>query len=292
MTLHDYQLICPAYTLYSRGGVCERCKGHRYYNTVLGSCVKGSRLKSAICAAEAYFHAATGIFRNNVRFYLAPSHFIAEKVVEFGLNPRQVIYLPNFIDAASFGVEQATGNYYLFAGRLEKVKGVVTLLRAVSSSAVARSRELWIAGAGDERAALEAEAAALNLTNVRFLGQLPPAEMGRVLAGALFSVVPSEWYENAPLSILEAAARGKAVVVSDIGGIPELVRAGETGVVFPAGDAGALAGAIDGLLADPARTAEMGRKARAFMEEEFAPETHYRQLAAIYERALADERHT
>ncbi len=287
MTLHDYQLICPAYTLYTDGSVCEQCRGHRYYNTVLRSCVKGSRLKSAICAVEAYFHAATGMYRNGVKYYIAPSRFLSEKMVEFGLNPRQVTYVPNFIDAAPMAVQPVVGSYYLYAGRLENVKGVGTLLRAVAASPAARAHELRIAGDGEQRAELEAYCHREGLENVRFLGHLSQEQMGPLLEDASFVVVPSEWYENAPLSVLEAAARGKAVVVSDLGGLPELVKDGETGVIFKAGDSGALRLAIDGLLADPERASVMGRQARAFMQEEFDPELHYRRLLAIYERALA-----
>jgi glycosyltransferase involved in cell wall biosynthesis len=287
MTLHDYKLICPAYTLYTDGSPCERCRGHRYYNAVLHSCVKDSRLKSAICATEAYAHATTGIYRDNVNFYVAPSQFMARKVVEFGFNPHQVVHIPNFIDATRIDAASAVGEYVLFAGRLEKVKGVMTLLRAIDSSALARTREVRIAGDGEQRAELEAYCASAGLANVRFLGHRSPADMKQLLADAAFAVVPSEWYENAPLSVMEAAAHGKAVIVSEMGGIPELVKPGETGVTFPAGNVEALAGAIEALLADPAKTAEMGRRGRAFMEEKFSPEAHYRQISALYGRALS-----
>jgi glycosyltransferase involved in cell wall biosynthesis len=288
MTLHDYKLICPAYTLYTDGAPCNRCRGHRYFNAVIHSCVKDSRLKSAICATEAYAHAATGIYRSNVNFYVAPSQFMARKVVEFGLNPDQVVYIPNFIDAGRFGAASAVGEYMLFAGRLESVKGVKTLLRAVSSSAVARSTPLRIAGDGEQRGELEAFCASEGLTNVQFLGHRSPADVAELLANAAFAVVPSEWYENAPLSVMEAAAHGKAVIVSDMGGIPELVKPGVSGITFPAGDAQALASAIEAMLADPDKTAEMGRQGRAFIEEKFSPESHYQQMVALYERALSN----
>ncbi len=226
LTLHDYQLICPAYTLYTQGQVCERCRGGRFYNAVRYSCVKGSRGKSALCAVESYLHAGTGIYRRNVKFYVAPSRFMARKVIEFGTDPRHVTYVPNFIDAAP-GAPSAPGErYFLFAGRLEKVKGVTTLLRAMSPGPVAGGVQLLIAGDGEERPRLEAQVRRERLDSVRFLGQLTAQELAPVLAGAMFVVVPSEWHENAPLSVLEAAAQGKAVVASDLGGLPELVRHG------------------------------------------------------------------
>ncbi len=288
MTLHDYKLICPTYTLYTEGSVCGRCKGHRFYNAVAHRCVKDSRLKSAVCAAEAYLHGATGMY-SGVKLFIAPSQFLLAKVIEFGLDPRNVVFVPNFIEPGAAVPAPGPGSYFLYAGRLEEVKGVRTLLAAVAASASARQAELLIAGDGEDRPWLEAFCRSEQLENVRFLGHLSQAELEPVLAGALFVVAPSEWYENAPLSVLEAAARGKAVVASDIGGLPELVRNGQTGLIFPPGDAAALGGALDELLQHPERAREMGRKARALVEETFSPERHYRQLIAVYERALASE---
>lgn len=285
MTLHDYKLICPAYTLYTNGALCERCKGHRYYNAVLQRCVKGSRAKSALCAAEAYLHAGLGSYRRRVKFYVAPSQFIASKMLEFGVGPDRVVHVPNFIEPAEQPTPTA-GRYFVYAGRLERVKGVGTLLRAVEASVPARDFELWIAGEGEERAALEADTRARGLANVRFLGHLTQAELAPVVAGAQFAVVPSEWHENAPLSVLEAAALGKAVVASDLGGLPEMVRHGETGLIFRAGDAEALRGCLEELLRKPERAAEMGVKARALVEETYSPESHYRRTMAVYERAM------
>ena len=289
MTLHDYKLICPAYTLYTEGAVCERCRGGRFYQAVVHSCVKGSRAKSALCAAEAYAHRVSGLYDRFVKFFVAPSHFMARKVIEFGLDPRRVEHIPNFIDPGAYGVAPGHGGYFVYAGRLEKVKGVLTLLRAVRGSPIAQAHGLWIAGDGEQRHELEAFSRANGLENVRFLGHLSQAELEPVLANALFAVVPSEWYENAPLSVLETAARGRAVIASDLGGLPEMVKHGETGLLFEPGDSHALGRAIEQMLSDPERTCEMGRHARAFIGEVFSPARHYEKLMAVYERALSGE---
>jgi glycosyltransferase involved in cell wall biosynthesis len=110
-----------------------------------------------------------------------------------------------------------------------------------------------------------------------------------MVEGARFVVVPSEWHENAPLSVLEAAAHGRAVIASDMGGLPEMVRHGESGLIFRAGDAAALQGAIEQLLAHPEQAREMGRNGRALVLANHSPEAHYRQLHGLYERAVAAE---
>ena len=78
MTLHDYKLICPNYTLFSNGSICERCKGHRYYQAVLQQCVKTSRLSSALCTLEAYTHRLTNAYDGAIDAYIAPSRFMRD----------------------------------------------------------------------------------------------------------------------------------------------------------------------------------------------------------------------
>jgi glycosyltransferase involved in cell wall biosynthesis len=287
MTLHDYKLICPSYTLTANGSICERCRGHRYYNPVLQGCIKGSRLKGALCGVEAALHSVMGLYRDGVTFYLAPSRFMRDKVVEFGIDPARVEYVPNFIAAPPEPATTPVGTRVLYAGRLERVKGVRTMLAAWRRAKAAGTAELWIAGDGEDRAELESYCSAQRLTGVRFLGHLDRDDLTSALDAARVVVVPSEWYENAPLAVLEAAARAKPIVASDIGGLPELVRDGDTGRLFPAGDAGALAERIDELALDGERAQAMGRRARDFVLGEFSAGRHYDDLMNVYGRATS-----
>jgi len=288
LTMHDYKLICPAYTLYANGAPCERCKGGKFYNAALQSCVKDSRAKSLLCTVEAYAHAALGMYRRNVACFIAPSRFLAAKAVEFGMDAAKITYVPNFVEPGP-APDVKPGRRIVYAGRLERVKGVRTLIDAFAQSEAVGSHELVIAGDGEDRDALERQAAMHPQARIRFAGHLRGEALMALLDESLFTATPSEWYENAPLSVMEAAARGKAAIVSDLGGLPELVNDGETGIVVRAGDAPALAAAIDRMTGAPERAREMGRNARAFMEETFSARRHYDALIAVYERALSGE---
>jgi glycosyltransferase involved in cell wall biosynthesis len=250
--------------------------------------VKDSRAKSVLCTVEAYLHAALGAYRRNVASFIAPSRFLAAKAAEFGMDAAKIAYVPNFIEPGPLP-GNAVRPYVLYAGRLERVKGVRTLIDAFARSAAAATHELVIAGDGEDRGDLEGFANERPAARVRFTGHLARNALQPLLDEAAFTVTPSEWYENAPLSVLEAAARGKAAIVSDLGGLPELVNHGETGLVFRVGDSPALAAAIDALAGDPPRAREMGLNARAFIEEEFSPERHYQALMGIYQRVLGHE---
>jgi glycosyltransferase involved in cell wall biosynthesis len=285
LTLHDYKLICPNYSLATRGAVCERCKGHKYYQAVVQRCVKDSRLKSALCALEAYFHRAWGIYDKAVDVYIAPSRFLRQKMIEFGLDGRRIVHLPNFLNLEEYPPDGSPDGYFVYSGRVDSVKGVGTLLEAVSGIEEPSHFELRIAGDGEERPALEARYSGDGAAHIRFLGHMPPADVSALLRRALFSVVPSQWYENAPLTILEAYAFARPVVASRIGGIPELVEDGRTGLLAEPGDACDLRRKIGYVLANPPLAVEMGRNARALVEQAYGPDRHYQQLMLVYAQA-------
>jgi glycosyltransferase involved in cell wall biosynthesis len=141
---------------------------------------------------------------------------------------------------------------------------------------------LKIAGSGTHRKALEKLAWELNTPNVEFLGSRYGDELDVLLNNCRFMVVPSLWHENFPYVMMEAMARGKAVIGSDKGGIPEYIIPGETGYVFPSHDPETLSETISGLWKQPALAAEMGSRAKIFADEQFNDETFYHRLSGIY----------
>lgn len=152
-------------------------------------------------------------------------------------------------------------------------------MRAVG---LAAGTSLDVAGDGPERAALEALAEQVAPGRVRFHGRLDKQALRPLVAGALATVVPSRWYENQPMTILESYALEVPVVVTAMGGMPELVDAGSDGLVVPHDDPAALAAALSKLAADPDLATTMGSKGRARLAAEFAPDLHLRRLEQVY----------
>ncbi len=290
LTLHDYKLVCPSSILFANGKICERCKGHKYHNAVIQGCVHDSRWKSAFCATESALHDSLGLYRKNIDMYIAPSRFLKQKMTEFGMDGDRIVHIPNPINVADYSPAEASSNYFLFSGRLEEVKGVETLLEAIAGSEIASRFELRIAGEGRRRKYLEEYCRKHGLTNVRFLGWLEQDELAELHRGALFAVVPSIWYEVFSLAVLEAQAYGKAVIGANIGGIPELIDEGRTGLLFESGKAAELRARIEQLLTNPEQAREMGRNAREVVEITCTPERQYSQLMAVYDRALESRR--
>lgn len=282
MTLHDYKMVCPVYTLVRDGRPCEECAGGKFSRCLLHRCAKGSRVKSGLAAAEMILHQRILRLYRGVDVFLSPSRFLKDKMEEMGFAGR-IVHLPHFlpVEGGEAGGAPA-GAGALYFGRLSPEKGLATLIEAAE-----KCRIPWkIAGDGPMKAALETAIRERSLTNVSLLGYKPAEALIPEIRSSMFIVCPSVWYENQPYSVLEAFGQGKPVLGSRIGGIPELVRDGETGLTFEPGNARDLAAKAALLAQSPERLREMGGKARRLVETEFAPEDHYRRLIGVYASVL------
>ena len=278
LTLHDLKPICPTYKMYTNDHVCEACKGRKFYNCFVNSCTKGSRFKSLINTVEMYLHYLLGYYQN-VERYIAVSSFYRDKMIEYGFSPEQVVYIPNYIDAARFERPYADEGYGLFFGRLSYEKGLDHLLDAATLNP---DIPLYIAGTGPSEEALKQLAQDRGLDNIRFLGFVSGDALFDLIAKAAFTVMPSIWYENCPMSVLESLALQTPVIGADIGGIPELVRHDADGYIYEAGNSEALAATMKKMMTDAPRRQAMGQAGREKIISDFNEETHYQKLMDVY----------
>src|SRR5688572_2961432 len=163
MTLHDLKIACPAYSMLSHDGVCERCRDGRLYQVVTHRCMKGSLALSALVMVESYLHRWLGSYLRNVDRFLVPSRFYLHKLVEWGYPAERFEYVPNFVATDSFEACYAPGTRFVYFGRLAREKGIATLIRAAAEAKVG----VDVIGAGPA----EPELCALASDgDVRFLG--------------------------------------------------------------------------------------------------------------------------
>jgi glycosyltransferase involved in cell wall biosynthesis len=282
MTLHDYKLLCPSYLMLSDGNVCEKCRGKQFYYCAIERCHKSSFFPSLIYTAESYFNKWFKKY-DRIKYFICPSKFLQRKLDEAGFNNGRVVYIPNCVKIDNYEPDYTPGDYILFVGRLSKEKGILTLLRAVKGLNI----KVKLIGDGPMRAEYEAYTKENDITNVSFEGYKSGAELNALYRNAVFLVFPSEWYENAPMTILEAFAYGKPVIGSNIGGIPEMVLENETGFYFEPGNHHELREKIEYLLSKPSLIIDMGKRARQKVEKEYNSEMHYQQLMKVYKRALS-----
>jgi glycosyltransferase involved in cell wall biosynthesis len=282
-TLHDYKLVCPNYQMFVGGEVCERCRGGRYYRAVVHRCMHGSTAKSLNVCVEAYLHAALGTYRRLVDLFVAPSRSIMDRMIAHGVAPSRIVHVPHAIALEGYEPSYESGAHAAYVGRLADGKGVDVVLRA---AARVRGVRFVIAGTGPLADELTARAANMGLDNVEFLGYVTGDALRAAFSGAFCVIMPSECLENSPITVFESFAFGKPVVGASIGGIPELIVEGETGLLFDPGDDAGLAESVEALAGDRRRAAEMGRAARARLERAHSPEVHCRRILGIYERVI------
>lgn len=227
MTLHDLKLLCPSYTMYRDGQVCHKCATGSYLNAVRFSCVKESRLGSLVAATDNFIADTLGVVDRHVDAYVVPSQFYRDLFSRYGIAQRKLFYIPNFTELHNHSSASVLSNRFLYFGRLSREKGVHVLIKAAGFAGV----KLAIAGSGPEEPHLRQLATEAGV-DCDFLGHITGSSLLDAIQRCRAVVVPSIWYENAPLTVLEALKNGKAVIASRIGGIPEILSEGKSGFLF------------------------------------------------------------
>lgn len=250
---HDYQLVCPNHMCRNPGTRenCEKCLGGHFLHCMKGRCIHGSFPRSLLGALEAVFWKKMGVCRQ-IDAIICCSRFMKTKLDTDPVLREKTIVLHNFVEnTGPKSVEKK--DYVLYFGRYSHEKGVEDLLRA--------ARELpqipfVFAGAGPLEALLA------GIPNVKNAGFQTGRDLETLVQEARLTVCPSRWYENCPLSVLESIKWGTPVLGADIGGIPELVKPGETGALFESGNVSSLKETLLSLWQDEEALSAMVRSCR------------------------------
>lgn len=278
-TLHEYTPICPESTFISHGQICERCYGGAFYNCITHTCKKGSVAASTVAALENYVHQYLNYY-SYVDFYVCPSVFLYKKFKQFNFFSDKLVqlyhgYNYSDINLALQSPVDTNEKYIVFVGRLEKIKGAHTVLKAMQSCP---HIALKIVGTGTQEAELKEFALQNNLTNITFEGKKNRADTLQLIRNSVFLICASEWYEVLGFTVVEAMALGKPVIGSDIGAIPEMVINNFSGMLFEPGNYVQLANLISQLYAAPVLAAKMGENALQHITTLIDSDKHYAGL--------------
>lgn len=288
-TIHEYRIVCPAYTFRNgKGEVCEQCKGRHFYKCITNKCCKGSYGLSAMMAAEQYFRNA---FLNPAKYIdglVYVSHFAKSKLEQYmpALKDKPNIVLYNLTDGIRSGVtkDEKTERYYLFFGRLSYEKGIKTLISAFKETPRCK---LKIAGTGPLEDELKAFVSENKMNNVEFLGYQSGKPLQDLVSNAYFIMVASEWYENNPMTIIEGYAAGVPVIGARIGGIPEIIEDGKTGYLFESGNKEELVDLINkSVVLDNVKYKTMSHCALEFAKEHFYRDKYYPRLMNFFKNFI------
>ncbi len=305
---HDYGLLSPNYNMLVRGQIYDKICGSKFLKCIPDKCVDNSFLKSLICGLETWFHhTVLNIYQKNIDYVLCPSQFMSDMFLKAGWAKEKIIHLPYFIDfnlsihpvnrcvipSEAMGYreplrhpERSDGisshkNYILFFGRLSEEKGIDTLIKAMKDLP---DIKLKIVGTGPELENYRLQIADYRLQNIELLGYKSGNELNNLIANAKFILVPSIWYENYPLSILESYSFGVPALVSNLGGLPEMIPEKNKNFIFTAGHTSELKEKINFLWQNDNLLTEAGESVKNFVRENNDPEKYYQKLLKLIQK--------
>lgn len=288
---HDYKLICPNQSFLINGSkICEACKGQKYYNAYKTKCNRNNSLYSLIIGLESYYRDIFFPINKYISKIVASCNFGLEKHKEF--RPDLVSLLTRLYNLApnleSIVPVFRQGEYFLFFGRLSDEKGLITLLEAWRN--VPFDCNLKIVGTGPLEVTLSKLIKYHKLRNVDLLGYKSGEYLKELIRNSSFILVPSEWYENNPMTLIEGFSQGKPGIGSDIGGIPELIHNERTGFLFQSGNIKELTDCI--IKANNLSETQydlLAKGARSFADEHCSSEVHYKSLIKIYTEVINEK---
>jgi glycosyltransferase involved in cell wall biosynthesis len=290
LTLHNYRVACAAGTATRNGRACQLCIDQAsVLPAIRHRCYRGSAVATLPVAGMIFLHRELDTLGKNVDAFVALTEFQRALLSGHGLLPRDRIHVrPNFMPGEHVQLPlRERGDYAAFVGRMSAEKGPVVLLKAWQAWGP-QAPKLVLVGDGEELASLQASARVRELTTkVEFLGQQPAAVALDLIRRARIVVVPSMCFEGFPMVIREAFACGVPVVASDLGGMPQIVRASGGGEVFAAGDERALLDTLMRLWNDEGRLARMSQAAASAFRSLYSESAAHTRLMEIYAAAMA-----
>ena len=292
LTLHNYRTFCAAGIAMRDGAPCTECLDLRGVVPALKyGCYRKSRFSTLPLATMIALHRRIKTWQTHVNSFVVLSDFQKERLAKAGLPAVRIHVKPPFYaDPPDPLPWKERENKVVFVGRLGIEKGVYTLIEAWKLWGK-EAPKLEVIGDGPEKVRLQ-EAANGNGIGERvfFLGGLPFPEVQRRLGQACLLVLPSLCFEGFPLAITEAFSLGVPVVASDVGPLPDIVKDGENGALFKAGDALSLYHTMKEIWGRSDRLSSLGQGARQEFEEKYTANTNHRALIRIYEAAVAHKR--
>lgn len=281
MTVHNFRLACPNGLLMSHGEVCHRCLGGREYWCILRNCEEDI-FKSFGYALRTAMTRVLRRYYDHVDHYLCLTRFQRDILVKEGLPQERVSVLTNPVEiqVTEQSVEMERESV-LFVGRVSREKGIASLFDAARVCS-----DIPFVVAGNWQAMPEASELAPD--NVTLLGVVPSHELGALYEKARLFVLPSVWYEGFPTVLLEAMSHGLPVVCSRIGGLPEIVEDGITGLLYEPGNVDELADRIRTLWQNPALCQKLGEAGRRKVREDYAADRLMDRLLGIYEKVITE----
>ncbi len=281
-TLHDYKLTCPVATHLSSDEICEACEGKYFRRALPKRCNRRSLARTALSVTESYVSRFLGSV-DKFDHFISVSHFLRKKMIQYGIPENKISTIHNFTDVSDIVPNFSVGEYVLYFGRVDRSKGILTLIKA---AAPLKQIPLYIAGDGEAISEVQQMIEENGCKHIHLLGFKQGEELRELILNSMCTILPSEWYENCPMAVLESFAYGKPVIGANIGGIPELIENEVDGLLVPPGEHELLRDRLLWMYEHKTEVTEMGNAARKKMETKFNADIHYEKIMDVYRKFL------
>lgn len=292
--ISDFQYMCPNALFYNdRTGVCEDCLKGRRWSCVKNKCVLNSAVYSGIKMMAKWMHDVMKVHRR-IDAFVVPSEFTLGKLHEYGIPMEKLNHIPTFFNLKEVNPVVEYKPFVLFVGRIEKQKGLMTLVKAFSELPY----ELRIIGFSNDGYEdelkrylgrpingdlnVEESTAYGKNGNIHFLGKKSFEKIVPYLKSCMCTVVPSEWYDNFPNVVLESYAYKKAVIATNFGSLQYMVEEGKTGMKFNYADVTDFRRCISYMMEHTEQSKQMGENGYQLIETSYSPEAHYKALMRCF----------
>lgn len=296
--ISDFQYMCPNALFYNdRIGVCEDCLKGKRMSCVKYKCVLNSPVYSGIKMMAKWMHDIMKVHRR-IDAFVVPSEFTLGRLHEYGIPMEKLNHIPTFFNLKEVNPEVEYKPFVLFVGRIEKQKGLMSLVKAFETIPY----ELKIIGFSNDGFEDELKQylgrpinGDLNVEettaygkngNIHFLGRKKFEDIVPYLKSCMCTVVPSEWYDNFPNVVLESYAYKKAVIATDFGSLQYMVDEGNTGMKFRYADLDDLRRCVSYMIEHSEASMAMGENAYHLIETKYSPDSHYNKLIELMNKVV------
>ena len=274
-TIHNFRMLCPGATFYRNGHICEECLSKGLKCAVQHGCYRGSKVQTLICVISTKIHRMTGIY-GKIN-YICLTEFNKKKLLKLKqIKEEKVFIKPNFVEnIVKYIPEEKRKNQFIFAGRLDRLKGIDILLEAWKELGE-EAPKLIICGTGPMKDWCEDYVQNNNL-NVEIKGFVPNEEVRRITADSKGMILPTQCYEGFPMSIIEAFSVGTPVLCSDLGNAGNIIENGITGIKFKNNSIKEIANAVT-------NCRKLCSSTFAVYKEKYTENSNYKYILKIYSK--------
>ncbi len=237
-SIHNYRHFCTNGFFFRNNHICEECINKKAYHALKYGCYRNSRIQTYSVARMIENHKKKDTWTKKINAFICPTEFVYSKFIKEGFPKEKLFKKPNFV-LKNPNPLYKDQNYFLFAGRLDNLKGI-NILSSLKMKFI--DFKLKIIGDGPEIYKLR------DNPSLEIVGGKTHAETINYIKNSIAVIYPSIWYENFGMTIIEAFACGKPVIASRLGTMQEIIEEGKTGLLFEPGNADDLKERLSGLL--------------------------------------------